>query len=519
VTSGRCLPVAALGLLALCLPLFFWRLADRDLWSSHEARAGMDAQTILDDGSWGLPHLFDGQPELQKPPLYYWLVATLARARGGRVDAWDVRLPAALSALGCALAVLLGTALLRRRPAVGLTAAAILATAVHFTWLARIGRIDMPLTLAVTVAAGCFYPALGRHPRRWALPLGYLAVAAAALLKGPVGAVLPAAILGLHLAVERGLRPGRWWQALRDLGAWWGVPLVLAVALPWFVWAESATGGELSRVFLWYHNIGRGLGTAGLRTNPWWFYGPMFLGDFLPWSPLVLAAGLWCLRRPFLRRDPDARAGLCWFAAVVLVLSCSHFKRADYLLPAYPGAALFLACVLRRWSRRGWAWPVRTLVALGVATMAVVWCVRLVWLLPRQEPARDYRAFAAEVRRRAVPPQPVVFFRTEAHALAFHVGRPLDVLVQWEKLRERLARPGRHYVVLPPQDARECPRQLPGVCVAEVRRNTDLSGGSHERPLVLIAAEPAPPAETTALGPSQRSCPSRHRYPPSPTPP
>ena len=80
--------------------LFFHRLADRDLWSSHEARAAQDAQSILSDGAWGLPHLFDRKVELQKPPLYYWLVAALAQLRGGAVDAWAVRLPAALAAVG-----------------------------------------------------------------------------------------------------------------------------------------------------------------------------------------------------------------------------------------------------------------------------------------------------------------------------------------------------------------------------------------------------------------------------------
>jgi len=67
--------------LVFCWLLFFHRLADRDLWSSHEARAGMDAQTMLDDGAWGLPRLFSGEPELQKPPLYYWLVASIAALR------------------------------------------------------------------------------------------------------------------------------------------------------------------------------------------------------------------------------------------------------------------------------------------------------------------------------------------------------------------------------------------------------------------------------------------------------
>src|SRR6516165_9072872 len=80
--------VAALVLLTY--PLFLYRLADRDLWASHEGRAAQDAQTILDDGCWGLPRLFDRHVELQKPPLYYWLVALLARFRGASVDALAV---------------------------------------------------------------------------------------------------------------------------------------------------------------------------------------------------------------------------------------------------------------------------------------------------------------------------------------------------------------------------------------------------------------------------------------------
>src|SRR5438552_18496243 len=83
--------------------LFFYRLADRDLWSSHEGRAAQDAQTVLSEHQWGLPRLFDGKIELQKPPLYYWLVAGIAALRGGQVDAWSVRLPAAGAALGTVL--------------------------------------------------------------------------------------------------------------------------------------------------------------------------------------------------------------------------------------------------------------------------------------------------------------------------------------------------------------------------------------------------------------------------------
>src|SRR5205085_2465634 len=84
--------------------LFFHGLGDRELWSSHEARAAQDARYILDGGDWRLPRLLDGRPELQKPPLYYWFTAIAGWCRGG-VDEIAVRLPSACGALLTALAL------------------------------------------------------------------------------------------------------------------------------------------------------------------------------------------------------------------------------------------------------------------------------------------------------------------------------------------------------------------------------------------------------------------------------
>src|SRR5207237_5421308 len=114
----------------LLVLLFFHRLGHRELYSSHEARAAQNAQRILDTGEWGLPVLFDGQADLQKPPGYYWLVAAVGWLNGGRVDPWAARLPAALAGL---LTVLMVFGFLRRegRPTAAWVAAVALATAVH----------------------------------------------------------------------------------------------------------------------------------------------------------------------------------------------------------------------------------------------------------------------------------------------------------------------------------------------------------------------------------------------------
>src|SRR5207248_623155 len=63
-------------------------------------------------------------------------------------------------------------------------------------------------------------------------------------------------------------------------------------------------------------------------------------------------AGFVCWRRGYWRAGPEARLGLAWLAAATLVLSCAAFKRGDYLLPAYPGAALFLGSIFSNEERR-----------------------------------------------------------------------------------------------------------------------------------------------------------------------
>ena len=489
--------LAALSsLLLLSWFLFFFRLGERDLTSSHEARAAQNAGTILNDGQWGLPRLFNQRTELQKPPLFYWLVAIISHLHGG-VDAWTVRCPAALAAVASVLFVFFFL-WYRNRPVAGFLSAALLATCIHFTWLGRVGRIDMPLTLSVSLALGGYY--LGTRRRQegsrawpWFL-LGYLAMAAGILFKGPIAAVLPAAVTGVFLLVERksirlsanddGMRKWSPWRST----LWWGIPLILLIAAPWFIWANIQTDNRLFRVFFWYHNVERGFGGSNLSAHPWWFYGPRLVLDLLPWSLAMPVAGWYYWRRGACREDAESRFGLVWLVTILALLSLMRFKRADYLLPAYPGAALWLGCLAERWLSERQSLRSRWLpCALGLvfAGFVIGWGI----YLSRPGQGSSYRHFAAVIRR--FTKQHVIFFRTEAHELVFHVGQPLDTILEWENLDIWASSPTVTYFVMPPDCARQWPRHLHKGRLEEVQRTTD----SHQRPLVLLRS--LVPSKTT----------------------
>jgi hypothetical protein len=254
---------------------------------------------------------------------------------------------------------------------------------------------------------------------------------------------------------------------------------------PWFVWANAETGGEFFRVFFGYHHFNRAFGGAeSLAGHPWWYYVPRFAADFLPWTPALVVA---ILRRRW-RGDPDAGFGLLWLGVMVALLSISRFKRADYLLPAYAGAAIFLGCAVEQWyvSRTPLA---RIRAACG---FAVVLCLMPSgWLFfdqtvtAQEEAARAQAPFANRVRELAPIPEPVLLFRVESHLLAYHLGRSVHTLVEWADLRARIGAPGPHFVVTRAEFLDEVRLSL-AVPFDVLARSDDATGGRVHRPLILI---------------------------------
>ncbi|MEE9201220.1 MAG: hypothetical protein V3V45_07240, partial [Candidatus Brocadiales bacterium] len=87
----------------LCLILYIPYLGGRDLWCGRETLYAAVARDILLNGNWFVPY-FNGELYYNKPPLYFWMIATLSMPSGD-ITEFTLRLPSALSALGTVLVV------------------------------------------------------------------------------------------------------------------------------------------------------------------------------------------------------------------------------------------------------------------------------------------------------------------------------------------------------------------------------------------------------------------------------
>jgi hypothetical protein len=128
--------------------------------------------------------------------------------------------------------------------------------------------------------------------------------------------------------------------------------------------------------------------------------------------------------------------------------------------------------------------------SLLLGLLCLGWWIYLTLLLPKQGPGEEYRQFASVIRLHAPAPQLILFFRAETHALAFHVGRPIDTLREWENLDVWVGRPEIYHVVMPLSFAHEWPQHLQAGRLEEVARSTILGGADHADPLVLLRTQP-----------------------------
>jgi 4-amino-4-deoxy-L-arabinose transferase-like glycosyltransferase len=342
---ARSTTASILLLAAIASVTLLFRLGNLPLIGADEPRYARIAQEMNAARRWVTPTL-ETRPWLEKPPLYYWITIPFVRVLGPSETA--ARLGSSLMAFLAAVAVFaLGTALWGRKA--GLVSAAVLLTSIGFVAFGRSASTDMPFTACMAVSMCVLTAAaLDRIPRAWAAA-GYVSLGLAVLAKGPVALVLTGAVFAAFWC----LRPS--WR-LAAIGPWAGIPAMLAVALPWFWLAFRENGFAFIAFFIINHNLARYVSELHHHAEPVYYYVPVLLGLFFPWTGWL---ALLVPRTRFLRRlkelpdiDPARFLLLLWIAVPLVFFSFSQSKLPGYMLPVLPPMALLLGERITRGGER-----------------------------------------------------------------------------------------------------------------------------------------------------------------------
>ncbi len=364
-SSTWLIALSVLWLLLIGWLAFLWNLGSTGLVDETEPLFAEAARQMTVTDDWITPY-FNGMTRFDKPPLIYWLMAIGYKILG--VNEWAVRLPSALSAIGL---MCLGFYTLRyfggspafvedasgrdsaTPPALKpwlsalLAAAAIAFNPLTIVW-GRTGVSDMLLTGCTDSALLAFFigyaqPARPAAQARWYLAF-YVLVALAVLTKGPVGAVLPVLAIGSFLLYQ-----GNWRQVLREMRPALGVPLVLAIALPWYILVTLANGQAYINSFFGYHNLERFTSVVNHHSAPWYFYFLVVLLGFAPWSiflPVAIGRLRFWQRSSWIASPRSQHLGLFalfWFATIFGFFTVAVTKLPSYVLPLMPAAAILVA--------------------------------------------------------------------------------------------------------------------------------------------------------------------------------
>jgi len=280
--------------------------------------------------------------DIQAPPLSWWTDAVMVRMLGWNELAF--RLPELVaSAATCALLFLWLAQVAGYRA--GFWGAASLLLCHYFADAARQPRMDAMLTMFTTASIICLERALfgARERRRRLLISAAILMALGTMTKGPLGPLLPALVLGSYCLVTR-----RWREllALDLIATFIGA---MALVIPWYV-AAYRIGGERFLQWQVYGVLFHRFASANIQghlycPNPVYYFLPITLAGFFPWSLYLPALGIRFWRQRGSLGAPAAFA-MCWFAVIFLFFSSSAGKCFVYILPAFPGLAASIGLLI-----------------------------------------------------------------------------------------------------------------------------------------------------------------------------
>ena len=496
---------------------------------------------MVESGNYLVP-TFNGQAWFDKPILLYWLMSVPVRLLGP-------------SEIACRFAGVMGTAatllltfFIGKKlfdAKTGLWAEAILGTTLLMLFVGSSALVD---GIAMPFIVGTMAIFVGRQGEKIrAIDAGAMGVliGLGMLAKGPLG-LLPVFVIIVAI-----------WFGRENIGGfirnflWVCLAVVIAagIFLLWAIPANRAADGELYRVFLGKHIVGRAL-------SPMEGHGGNFL-LYLPYYPAIMVAGFfpWVIFLPgAFSASLGKRIGntgtinilLSWIIVTVVLMTLAATKLPHYILFAWPAMAVLTGATIvasgqnvlnerdRKWLRGGvwFSGPVGLGIAasLGYFTkseglitpglicgaitlvMTIICCnlqVRekfdgtakvilagvliliiplLFVLLPAVESIKISPYIAKAIREKTGKDVPVAMYKYAEPTLNFYVGRNITQLRKTDDVVEWLKGTGNRVLIIPRKDFEGIRQNMGNIAFEEIasKKGVNYSKGKEVEVIALL---------------------------------
>ncbi len=345
-----------------------WMLT-KDTLDNHECFVSVTAREMLASGDWVWP-TFNGEPRINKTPLSYWLVASLAKITG-EIDELTARLPSVIFAVLSVVAILYFVSYCISFR-ISLICAGVWATSLSYIRQAHDARSDMVMTFFIVVSFLSFYSAVTTQSRKRQIAFAlifWLSFGLSNLAKGPAPLPLVLVPLFFYVAIYRK------WKVIPKLLPIAGPLIFLGIVLPWPLVIAHKLNWDLT---LWkIEFVDRFLGQYASGDKPWYYYLPRMFQFIVPWVaflPMALAApfyAVWNKKRPMMQFL------WIWFVVGIVFLTINGGKRQHYILPLMPAMAILIGILIEdmAFSHKAYSHRfVKTVLvghAIGVMVLAV----------------------------------------------------------------------------------------------------------------------------------------------------
>ncbi len=286
----------------------------------------------------------NGNPFLEKPPLYYAVAAVSGIVFGTDNDV-SFRIVSILFSVMTLLAVFL---VMRRRKdtTTALLSVLVLATMWEFFRISRWILVDISLVFGVTLSMlSWLVLSEGKKVKRYALLFG-LGVAVSFMAKGFVGPAIIAAGVAADILRRRDFR--LIYKCRPDIMlVFMLIPVALWIAVLW-----SKGGWPFVREVIVVNNLMRFTGTKeaaalGHQHNILYYF-QGFPGTLVPWTLIFIPALIASIKR--FRDNPY----ISWLIGPFIILSIASTKRDLYLAPLLPACAIMIAEWLQTAQKAKW---------------------------------------------------------------------------------------------------------------------------------------------------------------------